>query len=193
MDETQIPNPYGAAQQDFGAPQPTAAQKPKGFAITALVLGIISIVGFCCCLNVITAPLAIIFGIIALVKHQGGTGLSITGLILAALSVVVTLSMLAPIRDFYPYLDVIIADYQEICEHQNEVFPAYEEDQTLPECLEKYKEPPYSELLEKYDINIYDIMDALLIEYQQGTLPPVPVEGSTQELCVPPIASPQIP
>ena len=55
-----------------------------GFAVASLVLGIISVL--CCCfgLGYITAPLSLIFGIIALVKRHGGTVMSIIGVVLSS-------------------------------------------------------------------------------------------------------------
>ncbi len=58
-----------------------------GFGIASLVLGIISLVLFCTCCNVIFAVLAIIFGIIQITK-KSGKGIAIGGIITAALSII---------------------------------------------------------------------------------------------------------
>lgn len=83
-------SPYTAYPGQAGYGQ---APKPKnGLAITALVLGIIAIVlgvipgiGF---ISFLLGPLAVIFGIIALVKKQK-KGFSITGIVLGALGAVI--------------------------------------------------------------------------------------------------------
>lgn len=81
---------------------PPPAPPAKGFAITALILGIVSIL--CAVLALIpfagpilsspvwlTAPAGVVFGIIALSRRQAAKGMSITGLILAGLSILLTI------------------------------------------------------------------------------------------------------
>lgn len=172
MDPNMIPNPYGQYQngnQAYYQRQPMQQQKPIGFAVTALILGIVSLLGICCCVNFVTAPLAIIFGIIALVQKQRGTGMSITGIITAALSLIAVLICCIAFAELMPYAEDITNDYQRVIVEADEIFPEYEETGELPEFLTKYLDEPYSTWLEKYDIDIYDIMDVLLVEYKNGT------------------------
>lgn len=163
-------------QEPVGSPKinvqlPPEQEQKKGLAIASLVLGLISMFGFCCCgINMITAPLAIIFGVIALVKKHGGTGLSIAGIITAALSLIIVLGIVFSFRDIYPYSEDIVRDYTQLVEEQDTVFPQYEKEGTLPEYLEKYTEQPFTDFFAKYDITIYDVMDALLEQYKAGTL-----------------------
>ncbi len=173
MDQNTIPNPYGQYNNGYQAPyyrQPVQPKKPIGFAVTALILGIVSLLGICCCMNIVTAPLAIIFGIIALVQKQRGTGMSITGIITAALSLIAVLIAFIAFAELIPYTEEIANDYQRVIVEADEIFPEYEETGELPEFLTKYLEEPYSDWLAKYDIDIYDIMDVLLVEYKNGTL-----------------------
>ena len=143
-------------------------KKKSGLAIASLVLGLLSLIGFCCCgINIITAPLAIIFGIVSLAKHRGGTGMAITGIITAVLSLLI---IVGSIRDILPYSNEIVQDYMQLMVDQDEVFPAYEEDGTLPEYLEKYKESPYSDMLTKRGLTIEKLMDTLLEMYKSGQL-----------------------
>ena len=129
---------YSGYEQVSGYQVPPQRERKTGLAIAALILGIISLIGLCCCgLNIITAPLAIIFGIVSIVKKRDGTGLSITGIVLAALSLVMMFSVIFSVRDILPYSDVIMSDYMQLLSDQDTVFPAYKEDQTLPEYLEK--------------------------------------------------------
>jgi len=84
-------------QQTTPPPQQYAPQQPKsgnGFAVTALVLGIIAILGclipFVNILSGLLATLALIFGIVGLVqsnKRNAGKGMSIAGIVLAGLSI----------------------------------------------------------------------------------------------------------
>lgn len=172
MDPNMIPNPYGQYQNGNPVPyrrQPLRPQKPIGFAVTALILGIVSLLGICCCVNLVTAPLAIIFGIIALVQKQRGTGMSITGIITAALSLIAALICGIAFAELIPYAEDITADYERIIVEADEIFPEYEETGELPDFLTKYLEEPYAGWLAKYDIDFYDIMDVWLIEYKNGT------------------------
>ncbi|MFV0465009.1 MAG: DUF4190 domain-containing protein [Lachnospiraceae bacterium] len=59
----------------------------NGFAIASMVLGIVSLVLFCTCLNFATAMLAVVFGIIHLTKKGAKRGMAIAGLITAGLSI----------------------------------------------------------------------------------------------------------
>ena len=79
--------------------------KKNPFAITSLVLGILSILSCCCCCaSVLFVPLmgilgigAIVFAIVAKVKSKKFDGMSIAGLILGILSIVIFAIMIAMI------------------------------------------------------------------------------------------------
>lgn len=80
------------------APAPTYApaaypqtQQPSGFAITALVLGIVSVTGF----GLLTGIPAVIFGSLALNKKQHGRGMSIAGIVTGAVGTVLSLLYIA--------------------------------------------------------------------------------------------------
>lgn len=64
----------------------TVPTEKKGLSIASMVLGIVSIVGFCIhgSVALICAILAVVFGIIG--KKKGGKGMAITGLILGIIS-----------------------------------------------------------------------------------------------------------
>lgn len=168
--------PYGGGTDTVGSYSVPPDQKKKlGFAIATLVLGIVSLFGFCCCgINIITAPLAIIFGIIALMKKHDGTGLTITGIVFAVVSIIMIGAIFYSFREILPYSNTIVSDYAQLIEEQDEVFPAYEEDGTLPDYMKKYTETPFAEILEKYEITIYDIMDLFLEQYKSGALESLP-------------------
>lgn len=62
----------------------TPNQGSTGFGIASLVLGIVSIVLCCTCIEFITGPLAIIFGIVHLAGNKPQKGLGIAGIICGA-------------------------------------------------------------------------------------------------------------
>ena len=170
--------------ENFGRPLPNSPnenqQRGTGdisvMAAAALILGIISLVGIFCCVNVLTAPVALAIGILAVVKKLPGMSYSIAGIVLAAISLIVVIVAAVYFAPLYPYAETIPADYQRIEAEQDFVFPAYEQNGTIPQYLLKYNEPPFSEFMEQFDITLYDVMDALLIRYRNGELDSISVQ-----------------
>lgn len=70
---------YGQTAQD--------KEDSIGFGVASLVLGILSIFTFICCINYIFAILAIIFGIVQMVKSKK-KGMAIAGIITAGISII---------------------------------------------------------------------------------------------------------
>lgn len=149
----------------------------SGFAVASLALGLVSLVGICCCaglIDIITIPLALIFGIISLVKKRSGTGLAITGIITSAVSLILIGTILYIIWPLLPHAEEILNDYSRLTEEQDTVFATYEETGEIPDYLKKYTEAPFDEFFERYDATFYDVMDALLDQYKdRGSLPVV--------------------
>jgi len=146
-----------------------------GFAIASLVLGLLSLIGICCCsgiIDIVTIPLALIFGIISLAKKKRGTGLAITGVVTSAVSGLIIGTVLYVIWPLLPYSDQILTDYSRLTKEQDTIFENYGEDGELPDFLLKYTESPFSDFFDRYDASIYTVMDALLEQYKsQGSLP----------------------
>ena len=143
----------------------------QGLAIASLITGLMSIFSFCCCgFTILLAPFAVIFGAIVLIRKKNGTRKAITGLILGALSLLTFGALLFSVREILPYSDIIAADFVQLMSEQDEVFPKYEEDGTLPDYLQKYTDSPYAEMMAKYDGDFYDVMDMMLESYKAGTL-----------------------
>ena len=77
-------------------PPPYPVSKQQNLAITSFILGLVSMsIGLCCWLGVLTAPVGLVLGIVALVQiknepHKiGGKGLAIAGVILSGLYFIV--------------------------------------------------------------------------------------------------------
>lgn len=70
------------------------APRSNGFGIASMVLGIISLVLFCTCLNIPPAILAVIFGIIHINRRTGSIGFAIAGIVTSIISVIVTVIMI---------------------------------------------------------------------------------------------------
>lgn len=79
----------GYQYQNYDEP----VQESMGFGIASMVLGIIALVLFCSCINIVLAIASVIFGIIHLVNCKGGKGFAITGIITSVLSVIAFIVM----------------------------------------------------------------------------------------------------
>lgn len=68
-------------------------KKEKGdgiaFGIASMVLGMLSVLLFCTCINVVLSVLSIIFGIVQLVKNKNKV-FAIVGMILSTLAIILT-------------------------------------------------------------------------------------------------------
>ena len=172
MEQYQNQQPNGGYEGvNVTLPQQPQKERKLGTAIAALIFGILCIPGICCCCtNLIFAPIAIILAIIVLVKHKDGTGIAIFGMIAAILSLIVVIGIIFSMRDILPYSQTIVEDYSRLVMEQDEVFPAYEEDGTIPDYLEKYTDEPYTSFFAKYGGTFYDVMDAMLEQYKSGAL-----------------------
>lgn len=84
--------PVPPVQPAYSQPTPPVKEKGDsiGFGIASMVLGISSVLLFCTCFNVVTAILAVIFGIIQLVKNKNKV-FAIVGISTAAVSIILTL------------------------------------------------------------------------------------------------------
>lgn len=86
------PNYNSQYNQNYrpNGPVPNGKKKGTGFAVASLVLGIISLVLFCSCINMVTAIIAIIFGIVHLASYDLSQGkhMAIAGIITAAISII---------------------------------------------------------------------------------------------------------
>ena len=72
-----------------GMPQQKQKGDGRGYGIASLILGIVSVLLFCTCINWVTGILAVIFGIIQITKNKEH-GLAIGGIITAAVSMLLS-------------------------------------------------------------------------------------------------------
>ena len=81
---------YGQPNSKVGYQHESNKSESEGFGIASLVLGIITALMFCTCISWITGILAIIFGILQLVKGNK-KGMAIVGLITGGIGFVVSI------------------------------------------------------------------------------------------------------
>ena len=102
------------------------------FGIVAMVLGILALLLFCTWINYILGIIAIVFGIIQLVKHRQ-KGMAIAGIVMSGVSFLLTLILYAGIfsalgnesSDFYDYYNDYYDDYYN--DYYNDYYDNYEE------------------------------------------------------------------
>lgn len=75
----------------------------QGFGVASLVMGVLSLVLFCSCVNIILAIIAIVFGVVQLTRAGSKKGMAIAGIVTSALSILLFLAfsvMVATSADF---------------------------------------------------------------------------------------------
>ncbi|MCC8135283.1 MAG: DUF4190 domain-containing protein [Ruminococcus sp.] len=154
--------------------EPDKKSGKKGFAIASLVLGIVSVVCCCCGLGFIAAPLALIFGIISLAKHRGGTAMSIVGIVLAAISLIFTLAYTVL---YGPTIKQVYGDYITFVGEADTVIEEYQETGELPDYLEKYNDDEYEAFWKSYGYESFnEFFDDFIDGYNE-----VASEDSTED------------
>lgn len=112
----------GSPQYSYGTNMRKEPDPGNGFGIASLILGVVSFLLFCTCMNWITGILAIIFGIIQIAKG-GQKGLAIGGIVTSAVSMLLCLILyffvgVASYKDYYydyyNYNSYEEAPYQEM-------------------------------------------------------------------------------
>jgi hypothetical protein len=143
--------------------EPNKEKGKKGYAITALVLGIVSIVCGCCGLGFIAAPISIIFGIIVLAKKYSGKGMAIAGIIMSAITIVALIFLCVMYGSY-------AKDYIRFSSEATQVIEDYEETGELPDYLDKYNDDDYSDFWESagYD-NFTEFFDAFIEEFESSS------------------------
>lgn len=124
-------------------------QKGAGLAIAAFVISIINIVPCCTMLSIISVPLCLIFAIVSLAGRRKGKGFAITAIILSLLAGL----MFA----YYGYMAYKLGpDYMYFITNSDQIVADYEEDGTIPERFEKYRDPKYDKYWEKSGCKSFD-------------------------------------
>lgn len=98
LEKNTVDNPYytntsygnGNTNYNYGQPNGNNKSESEGFGIASLILGIITVLLFCTCISWITGILAIIFGILQLVKGNK-KGMAVVGLITGGIGLVASI------------------------------------------------------------------------------------------------------
>ncbi len=142
-------------EQQHRQNQQNGTKSKIGFAVTSLVLGIVSLLLCCCGLSLIAAPLSIIFGIIAIIKKHNGLGFAIAGISVSVVMLIATTLFLIAYGEY-------IYDYFRFVGNSYEIIEEYQETGELPDYLEKYNGEEYEYF---WNSGGYDDFDDFLDEF----------------------------
>ena len=155
--------PDGEFRGDYGENYELPPErKGAGLAIAAFVIALVNIVPCCTALSIISVPLCLILAIISLVGKRKGTGFAITAIILSVLA-----GLLFAYYGFIMYK--IAPDYVYFVANAEQIADDYEEDGTIPERFEKYRDPKYDKYWQRSGYNSFDEFFGMFIEsYRSG-------------------------
>jgi uncharacterized protein DUF4339/uncharacterized protein DUF4190 len=91
---------FSSAAATINAPNLVSVRSTSGFAVTGMILGILSLLTACCCYGLPFNVLGLVFSIIGLITIRGsperydGLGMAIAGLVLSALSILLAILFL---------------------------------------------------------------------------------------------------
>lgn len=148
-------NGYGSSGNYYATDYSQQSQKGDsvGFGIASLVLGIISLLLFCTCINWLTGILAIIFGILQMINNKQ-KGMAIGGIITAGLSMLfciilyIFFYMVGASADQLDYL----YDYYDYYDDYDDYFDDYD-DYDFDDYLDDYFDDLH---YDTYDYDDYD-------------------------------------
>lgn len=87
------PQQYNDAYYNQQYPTYNFQEKPKGFAIASMILGICSYL-FCCCSGFISffpSAAGLVLGIVSLKRNEDGKGMAIAGIVLSAIGILISI------------------------------------------------------------------------------------------------------
>lgn len=146
MNETNdFNNPYYQNVSNEPVKKPASA-----LAVTALVLGIISILTCFFMVNVIIGIIAIILAVVVLAKREGGKGISITAILLSVISIAFTAMIVYLIYPLLAVLPDLYNDMKEIYKDYDAIIEEYDRTGELPDYMDKYSEGEAGEFFDEY-------------------------------------------
>ncbi len=125
---------YGSGPEVTRTKNQQGSKSSNGLAIASMVLGIISVVFFCSCFNIITAIAALVTGILFLAVFntgkKGDKGMAISGIVMAIISVVALI---------VSWFFIFSAAYSpELINDIDEIYNGSESDEDSQKLIEDY-------------------------------------------------------
>lgn len=155
-----------------------------GLATASFVISMVNLIFFKMILSFILVPLSLVFGIMSLVKHQGGKGLAITGIIISTVSLVIFGVFMAIFVKIYPDMEYFIRN-------DTAIISEFEETGEIPEQFEKYKAPEYDKYWQAFGGSFEGFFEYFIEIYEQSRgvqtipdIPAIPENDDGEELVV---------
>lgn len=142
-------NPY-----QYNNIQDEQKQGSKALAIVGLILSIIALIGgLCYCVAIPFGLAGLIISIIVLAARKNGKGMGIAGLIMSIVALVTSVGVIVALGPIANDITRFQADIPSIVEN-------YQDDGSLPDYLEKYRE--------KYPEEFDAFMEGVIEEYEKN-------------------------
>ena len=158
-----------------------------GLATASFIIGVVNFLFFGMIFSFILAPVSLVLGIIALVKHQGGKGFAVTGIIISAVSLIIFSVFTALFVKIYPDMEYFI-------QNDTAIISEFEENGEIPEKFEKYKAPEYDKYWRafggdfegffEYFIEVYKQSQGMRTIPESPQIPDNPTDDDGEELVV---------
>ncbi|MDE5556818.1 MAG: DUF4190 domain-containing protein [Ruminococcus sp.] len=155
-----------------------------GLAIASFIISVVNFLFFRMVFSFILAPISLVLGIMSLVKHQGGKGFAITGIVISTISLIVFILFMAIFVKIYPDMEYFIRNDMAIISE-------FEETGEIPEQFEKYKAPEYDKYWVAFGGEFEDFLEYFITVYKQSRgvqtipdSPAIPEEDDGEELVV---------
>lgn len=147
MQQTNNPYQYSSVAEE-------QKQGSKALAIVGLVLSIIALIGgLCYCVAIPFGLAGLIISIIVLAAKKNGKGMGIASLIMSIVALVVSVGVIVA-------LGPIANDMTRFQEDLPSIVEDYQEDGSLPDYLEKYRD--------KYPEEFDAFMEGVIEEYEKN-------------------------
>lgn len=133
-----------------------------GLAIASFVISIINFIFCAFSCSFILSPVAIILGIVSLVKKQGGKPFAIIGIVISVISLIVFGWFTSIFMKIYPDMEYFI-------KNDTAIISEFEETGEIPEQFEKYRSPEYDSYWAAMQCDDFDEFFEIFIEiYRQS-------------------------
>lgn len=142
------------------------------FGMVSLVMGMVSLLMFCSCINWVTGIIAIVFGSIQVVKNEE-KGFAVAGMVMAVLSMLLSVILFTCIlmgiedtgRSYEEFYRDYLYDYDAYDSYDD-----YDDPDRYPDWYDDYGDDDYDDYYDYYYDDYYDYYDDLYGEGGQEFL-----------------------
>lgn len=148
-------------KDNSGLPEKKPEYLKTGLATASFIISVVNLLFFACAFSFVLAPVAIVMGIMSLVKRQGGKGFAITGIVISTVSLLIFGVFTAIFMKVYPDMEYFIRN-------DTAIISEFEENGKIPEQFEKYKAPEYDKYWVTFGGEFEDFFEYFIAVYKQS-------------------------